>query len=1114
MALTNTDTDNFSILMTKLDEFIRKYYKNQMLKGAILVVGIILMSYLLVSLLEYFGHFNILVRTILFYLFIVSNIVVIGFFIIIPFLKLNKIGQGITEKQAAEIIGIHFLNIKDKLLNTLQLREMLVKEDFKPSVEFIKAGIDQKISELKPVPFTGAVNFGENKKYLRYTLVPVGIVLLLFVFSPDILSKSTKRLVQHQKYFEMEMPFRFVLLNDSLKAVKNEDYEIKLRMDGETLPQLVLINYDGKEFQMNRTGSNSFSHTIKNIRNDLSFNFVVSKYKSRNYDVQVVPKPMLIKFQVRIEYPAYINKEPEVLNNVGDLTLPEGSMVKWKFYVSEAEHLYLRFNEGSVDVERTGRDLFEYKRMFRKENSYMLNPANNYMKDVDSLKYFINIIPDAFPRIVVQQQSDSVSGKILFFNGEISDDYGLTRLTFNYKFTETNDSSRKNKVYSQQLPLNYAKSYQSFMHYWDMQNLNMSPGDVMEYYFQVWDNDGVNGNKSSISDKYIFRAPDMKEIDQKTDQLSSDIKKELEMAGRRAKELQRDLEKAKKEMQEKKEMNWENSKQIQDIMKQQDELKKSIEEIKEKYMESIINQDDFKDIDQEMLQKYKQLYDLFDQLMPEEIKQMFNELDELMKQNKKEDLQQNLDELSKDNKSLEKELDRMLELFKKMQFDQKVDDLTNKLQQLSKEQEELSKQTEDKKNPLTNIENKQNELNEKFQDIKKDFNELEKLNNELEKPQPLEDTKQDQEQIEQDQKQSLEDMKQNNRKESGKKQKNASKKMQEMAEKMSAMKDKAAMEKMEIDYDKLRQILDNLIYVSFEQEKLINELKKINTYNPQYVELSKKQGVLRQNTKIIEDSLYSLSRELPMISSVINKEINDINYNLDQLVNKLSDRQVGDARAKQQQVMTSINNLSLLLSEILDQMQSQMPSSGEGGMKMKKKGKGKKPSSSLGSIKDLQEQLNQQIQQAKKDMQSGKNPGGKEYAKMAAQQEMLRNQLRRMEQEKNKAGEKPGGDLNSIQKLMEKTEKDLVNKNINPQTLERQKEITVKLLEAEKAEKQQGEKEERKSKTAKEMFNYRPPSLDEYLKKREKENELLQAVPPTLNDFYRIKVKEYFRQLP
>jgi len=1098
--------------MSKLDQFIRKYYKNLMLKGAILVPGILVLSYLIVSLLENFGHFNTIVRTILFYLFIISNLTVVSFFIIIPLLKLYKIGQRISEKQAAEIIGTHFSNIKDKLLNTLQLKEMLSKEENYTSMEFIQAGIDQKISELKPVPFTGAINFGENKRYLRYALVPLAILLLLFIFTPDILSKSTKRLVQHEKYFEVEMPFKFILLNDSLKAIKNEDYEVKLKMEGETLPESVMINYDGSEFQMNRTGSNTFVYVIKKIRSDVSFKFIVSKYRSRSYDILVVPKPVLIKFQVKIEYPAYINKENDILNNIGDLTLPEGSKVKWKFYVGEADHLYLKFIDEDIDVEKTGHDLFEYQRSFRKENSYMLNPANSYMKDKDSLKYYINIIPDAYPRIVVQQQSDSITGKILFFNGEVSDDYGLTKLTFNYRFTETADSTRKDKLITQQLPLNSVKNYQSFMHYWDMSTVKITPGDVLEYYFQVWDNDGVNGNKSSISDKYFFRAPTLKDIDQKTDKLSNDIKNELLKAGERTKELQKDLEKAKKDLLDNKNLNWENNKQIEDIMKQQDELKKNIDEIKQKYMESIIKQDDYKDINQNMLDKYKQLNDLFDQLMPQDIKDLYKELDDLLKENKKEDLQQNLDDLSKDNKSLDKELDRMLELFKKMQFDQKVDDLSNKLKQLAKEQEQLSKETDDKKNPLDNLEKKQNELNDKFQDVKEDFKDLDKINQELEKPQPLDDTKEDQQQIDQEQKQSLDNMKQNDRKQAGKNQKNASKKMKEMADKMDAMKEKAEMAGLEIDLDKLRQILDNLLAVSFDQEDLLNQFKAINTYNPQYIELSKKQGALRQNTKIIEDSLYALSKVLPMISSMVNKEIGDINYNMDLLVDHLSNRKVSDARTKQQLVMTSVNNLALLLSEILNQMQQEMSSSSSG-MKMKKKGKSKKPGS-VQSVKELQDQLNQQIQQVKKDMQDGKSPGGKEFAKMAAQQEMLRNALRRMDQEKNKDGKDPNGNLTNIQKLMEKTENDLVNKKITPQTIERQKEITVKLLEAENAEKQQGEKEERQSKTAREIFNYRPPSLDEYLKKREKENELLQAVPPSLNDFYRIKVKEYFRQLP
>src|SRR3954469_21659218 len=114
---------NYEILIQKLDEFIRKFYKNQLLRGLIYSFTTLLAFYLLVTTFEYFGHFNTVARTVLFYSFVLANAFIIGRLIVIPLLKLNRLGKIISHQQAAEIIGKHFNNVSDKLLNTLQLKE-------------------------------------------------------------------------------------------------------------------------------------------------------------------------------------------------------------------------------------------------------------------------------------------------------------------------------------------------------------------------------------------------------------------------------------------------------------------------------------------------------------------------------------------------------------------------------------------------------------------------------------------------------------------------------------------------------------------------------------------------------------------------------------------------------------------------------------------------------------------------------------------------------------------------------------------------------------------------------------------------------------------------------
>src|ERR1700751_129376 len=147
-----------NIIHQKLDEFIRKYYKNQLIRGLIYSTGLVLLFFISVSSLEYFAEFSTTIRTVLFYSFLLTCSYVIGRYIVVPVLKLNSFGSIISYNQAASIIGSHFSNVQDKLLNVLQLQSV---EQNTASVELLNSGINQKIGELNPVPFTAAIDLNE-----------------------------------------------------------------------------------------------------------------------------------------------------------------------------------------------------------------------------------------------------------------------------------------------------------------------------------------------------------------------------------------------------------------------------------------------------------------------------------------------------------------------------------------------------------------------------------------------------------------------------------------------------------------------------------------------------------------------------------------------------------------------------------------------------------------------------------------------------------------------------------------------------------------------------------------------------------------------------------------
>ena len=118
----------FDRLLNQIDGFIRKFYKNQIVKGLFLFTGVLITSYLFVITVEYFGRFNSVIRGSLLLGFLSANLFIITKYLIIPVLRLKSYGKRINRKQASHIIGSFFPSVSDRLLNTLQLNDQMAAD--------------------------------------------------------------------------------------------------------------------------------------------------------------------------------------------------------------------------------------------------------------------------------------------------------------------------------------------------------------------------------------------------------------------------------------------------------------------------------------------------------------------------------------------------------------------------------------------------------------------------------------------------------------------------------------------------------------------------------------------------------------------------------------------------------------------------------------------------------------------------------------------------------------------------------------------------------------------------------------------------------------------------
>lgn len=1100
--------DNYQLLIQKLDEFIRKFYINKLIRGALYSIGLILILFLAVSTLEHFFYFSTGVRKLLFFSFVGVSVVALSAWILLPLMNYFRLGKVISHEQAATIIGDHFGNVKDKLLNILQLKQQTQGHQH---ADLINASINQKTAELQPVPFKKAINLNQNRKYLRYALPPLLLLLVLIIAAPSMIKDSTARLINNGEVYERPAPFAFEVVNQDLSVVQFEDYELEVKVDGDILPNEAYIDINNYRYKMTKTSPTTFSYKFSKVAENKKFYLTASGFDSRDYQLKTLKKPNILGFDIKLDYPNYTGRKDEVLSNIGDMVVPVGTRIKWSFMSQNTEEVALQFSnkKDRTVADRVGDGLFETSKKQLRDEAYMVYISNEFLKDADSVAYTLSVIPDATPTISVEQFIDSAENKLLYFAGDASDDYGIFKLNFNY----TIEGEGKPKAL-QTLPIlsNPGKATQ-YEYTWDLFELGLKPGDKLTYYFEVFDNDGINGSKSARTGLMSYAVPTVEEYKEMASQNNSEIKEDLEKAMKEAAELQKEVKDLKEKLLQKKEIDWQDRKDIENLLERQKKLEKQIEEAKKNFQENLDNQQEFEETKEEIVEKQEQLQKLFDEVMSEELKELMKKMEELLQEMNKDQMMEDLENFEMNDDELEKELDRMLELFKQLEFEHEMEQTIDELEELAKEQEELSEETKEGETSKEELEKKQEELNEKFDKVQEKLEDLEKKNEELQSPTDMDGMQEQSEQIEQDQQNSSEQLKQDQQQKASESQKKASEKMKNLANSMQMQMQSAQMQQMQEDMESLRQLLENLVNLSFDQEALMEDIRLTQVNTPAFVEKVQEQYKLKDDFTLIEDSLQALSKRVFQIESFVTEKVTGIKKDFKVSLDELEERRKSPAAIRQQRIMTGVNDLALMLSEVMEQMQQQMAGQMAGSQQCQKpnqKGQGQQ----LQKMGQMQDQLNKQMQQMKEGMKNGK--GGKkwskEFAEMAAKQAAIRKAMRELQKQKQGEG-KGSKELEELMKEMDKVETDLVNKRLTNEMLKRQEEILTRLLEAEKAEREREFDNKREAETAQNKERKRPPALEEYLKQREAEIDAYRQVSPALKPYYKSLVEEYYKTL-
>lgn len=1114
-------------LINQLRDYKRKFYKNKAIKGAIILLSGLLIAFLLINTIEFSAHLSKLGRGIIFYSFLTSLLAGAYWLVFRHLIIMSNSASQMSNEEAAKQIGKHFPEVSDKLLNVIQLEKLSDKQS-----DLLIASIRQKSLKLQQVPFVNAIDIKANKKYFRYSYIPAIIIVLLLIFVPQFLTESSTRIIKYNNDFQPEAPFSYVIDEHSLTGFKDESLTISVNTEGRAVPENVFIWLNERKIKTTRRAPGQFVYEITRLRENTTFRLEAEGIVSGSYKIETLLRPSLSLFSIDLNYPDYTRIKDETVRNSGNLTIPEGTAATWNISTSNTEKVKFQFQdqETQIDSEETSNNQFSLTQSFQNGGYYSIVLQNDKSKNKDSLKFQIEVIKDKTPEIVLDQYQDTVLYQNIALGGNIQDDYGFSALSLYYSY----DADNYERI---DIPFNPATLDQSYYYIFKLDSSKVKAGAELTYYVQVSDNDGVNGYKSAKSASYNFKVPSLEELEEDIERSSQAVKDEIDETLKQAEELNKKIQEADEKLKTKKQMDWQDEKLMQEILDQKEKLSKKVDELKKENQLNNKKLDQFKPQSDEVKNKMEQLQEIMNNVLDEETKKLYDELRELLEQQSDiEEFREKIEELRDDSGNLEEDLERTLELFKKLQFDMALEENIKQLEEEIEDQESLQQETESGDKSNEELAKEQAKEKEDTEKLEEELDKLNELNKGRKNPDQLpQDSKEQLEEIKEDQQEAQEALEEaakqesqenegseeeteqeeseegqeegeenSSRSKAAKSQQRAGQKMKQLKQQLQNMQNSLQMEQQMEDMGNLRDLVDNLLTLSFNQETLMDEFKEIRQSDPRVVKLGQDQLKLKDDSQIIQDSLVALSQRVFQISSFVMKELDEMNRQMDGTIESIKEKRINEVIGKQQFTMTSINNLALLLDDVLQQMQNQMA------MQMNGQQKGKKSNPQMNGMSELQQQLSDQIKELKQSGKSGRELS-EELARMAAQQEKLRNTLENFET--GMQGNKLGDKIDKLVEQMEQNEWDLINKNITDETIERQQEILTRMLDAENSMRERGEDDQREAQTANDFELSIPESLNEYLKAKQKEIELLKTIPAKLNPYYKKETNKYFKKI-
>jgi len=1093
----------------------------------------ILFFFLFALIIENIFYLSTEVRTNI--LFIFSSIFLIFFMwlIVVLFQIYYNSFERYNLSNLARKVGYLVFSKPDILLNAFQIES---SGDLTSSKELREKFIAKTIDELNNTSFSKifpSKKIDQWKKITFISLLFSGLIILSFW---NNYTSAMYRWSHPATEFISPKPFDIFSSTGHVNVLGGENVNVTFYTSGEKVPDSLIIEFvplmldtNNDSIILKKVGvtDNKYNVTLNEVFQNYQYR---SYYKSnvfwqpwneissRKFSISVTDRPSMNDFTATIFSPNYTKLPIKTQKaNQAEIQAIMGSRIevslKSNQKLADAKILLDNNKESMVTNGKTA----EYSFIVNKDLEFSINLTDDRgISNRNPIPFRVTMVNDILPEMNILKPSP-----IIELGGDqtvpilmiIKDDYGFSNLQLAYEIQRPNYINAEPFISMFSIPIQELdKSQQELKTTWDLKPLGLMPEDEIYFHFELYDNDVISGPKKTISSTFIARLPSLKDLFQTFNQKENEIEDIVEIELDDIKKIHKQLEKAKLDLLKTDKPEWEDQKNITETIKTLENQLSDFESLKEKMNQLNNSAEKHQLFSEDLMKKFNDLQQLIEEIFSPEMLKNMDWLSEALKKLDTKEMLSALEELSKNLGEVENELDRYLDIFKRVKAEQQVDELRKRMQSIIARQDNIDRQIHS-----TNIQTDPSIFKRLSQEEKLIERELNDIQN------SLNTTARGVKDFSRRTAQRLENLSDSDIAKSSLKLIDEVIKNLDKNEPYEAMENSyaglTAMEtfgsnlneilsefQKETTQDmsqKFRSILRDVISLSKTQESLKNETEEIPRNSPKLTNLANDQQILQNQLKQTMKNTISLSKETFLVSPKMGRKLGQANAQMEASKGKLAERNGNGSLDNQTQATLALNEGAQIIIQLIKKMQDSGSASGYNEF-----------------LKQMEEMANQQgnLNQQGSQLALGQLGASMQQSlmeQMLFKQQNIRNSLKRMVEQMNEAGNDGFGDLSGISNEMDQVIDDLKQNKFDRETSNRQQRILSRMLDSQKSLAQRGFEQDRRSQTAKEIKLEGPMGLPEDLGQRQ--SLILQAMDIALksgytNDYQKM-IRRYFNSL-